>query len=90
MGLTEWACLECEHTFVPEYGYSVTEDDPDRPWIVHGTEHYKIMLDDGVNFFAWAQERSPAPRWSCRTRPVATRTKAVTGEDSLHAPPHSP
>jgi hypothetical protein len=49
---------------VPEYGYSVTEHDPDRPWIVHGTEHYRIMLDDGVNFFAWVRERWPAPRFS--------------------------
>ena len=45
-----------------DYGYTVTEHDRTRPWIVLGSEHRIITLEDDVNFFAWAAGRWPAPR----------------------------
>jgi hypothetical protein len=41
-----------------DYGYSVTEHDPEQPRIVVGTEHHTIRLLDGINFFEWAKEHS--------------------------------
>ena len=40
--------------FVREYGFTITEHDPDRPWMVLSSEHHTIKLPDGMNFFAWA------------------------------------
>jgi hypothetical protein len=37
---------------IPEIGFTLTEHDPDRPWIVRSSEQGTISLDDGVNFFA--------------------------------------
>lgn len=37
-----------------EYGFAVTEHDPDRPWMVLASEHRTIKLPDGRPFFAWA------------------------------------
>jgi hypothetical protein len=52
-----------------EYGYTVTEHDAERPWIVLETSHETVALADGVNFFDWVQERWPAPRWSIELDP---------------------
>ena len=45
-----------------EYGFTVTEHDPDRPWMVLASEHRPIKLPDGMDFFSWAREHWPAPR----------------------------
>jgi hypothetical protein len=55
--------------FVPHYGYTVTEHDPERPWIVVGREHRTITLDDGVSFFDWAHDHWPSPRWEVELDP---------------------
>ena len=55
--------------FVPEYSFTVTEHDAHRPWIVFGTEPHKVTLEQGVDFFAWAQERWPKPRWTVQLDP---------------------
>jgi hypothetical protein len=52
-----------------EHGSSVTEHDPERPWIVHRSEHFMIELKDGVDFFSWAQEHWPAPRFRVELDP---------------------
>jgi hypothetical protein len=52
-----------------EYGFTITEHDPDRPWMVLATEHRTIKLPDGLDFFVWARERWPAPRWSVELDP---------------------
>ena len=52
-----------------EYGFTITEHDPDRPWIVLATEHRTTKLPDGRDFFAWAHEQQPAPRWSVEPDP---------------------
>jgi len=55
--------------FVPDYDYTVTEHDPEQPWIVVGTSHAQVALPDDVNFYAWAHEHWPAPRWSVQLDP---------------------
>jgi hypothetical protein len=53
----------------PEYGYTLTEYDPERPWIVIRQEHRTITLDDGLNFFEWAHEQWPATAWTAELDP---------------------
>lgn len=36
-----------------EYGFTVTEHEPERPWIVLGSEHRMVTVDDHVDFSAW-------------------------------------
>lgn len=52
-----------------EYGFTITEHDPDRPWMVLASEHRTIKLPGGRDFFAWAHEQWPAPRWSVELDP---------------------
>ena len=52
-----------------EYGFTITEHDPDRPWMVLSSEHRTIKLPDDMNFFGWAREQWPAPRWSVQVDP---------------------
>ena len=59
----------CEHTFVPSFSFTVVERDPERLWIVVNVEHQTVTLDPDVNFFAWASQRWPAPRWSVSLAP---------------------
>jgi hypothetical protein len=54
-----------------EYGFTITDHDPDRPWIVRSSEHRTINLPDGQSFFEWAHEQWPAPRWSIELDPWA-------------------
>jgi len=55
--------------FVQEYGFTITEHDPDRPWMVLSSEHRAVKLADGRDFFTWAREQWPAPRWSVELDP---------------------
>jgi hypothetical protein len=59
----------CEHTFVPIYPYLLTEHDEAKPWLITRQEHRTIELDDDVNFFAWANETWPPPRWRADLTP---------------------
>jgi hypothetical protein len=62
-----------------EYGYTLTEHDPTRPWIVVASERQTVKLEDGTNFFEWAHQEWPAPRWSVELDPgQLTRWPAVT------------
>jgi hypothetical protein len=54
---------------LPEYGFTITEHDPDRPRVVLVSEHRTIRAPDGLDFFAWAHEQWPAPRWSVELDP---------------------
>jgi hypothetical protein len=49
--------------------FTLTEHDPERAWIVRGGQHCTVSLEDGVEFFAWAHEQWPAPRWSIELAP---------------------
>jgi hypothetical protein len=54
---------------MPNYGFQLTEHDPDRPWIVLSSEHRTVEIEEGVGFHAWASERWPAPRWTVELDP---------------------
>jgi hypothetical protein len=55
---------------MPAYSFTLTEHDPERPWIVVGPqEHRTVELNEGVQFFAWARVQWPPPRWSIQLDP---------------------
>jgi hypothetical protein len=54
---------------MPQFSFTLTEHDADRPWIVRGRKHRTVELDDGVSFFEWATRRWPTPRWTVELDP---------------------
>jgi excisionase family DNA binding protein len=50
--------------FVPEYSFTVTEHDSQRPSIVVGQQTRTVELEDGANFFERAHRAWPAPRFT--------------------------
>ena len=52
-----------------EYGFRITEYDPERPWVVRSSQHRTVELPDGVDFYAWARDRWPAPHWTVELDP---------------------
>ncbi len=54
---------------MPEYTFTLTEHDPQRPWIVVGQEQRIVWLDDRARFGEWAAEQWPAPRWTAELDP---------------------
>jgi hypothetical protein len=54
-----------------EYGFTITEHDSKRPWLVLASEHRTIKLPDELDFFTWAHEQWPGPRWSVELDPYA-------------------
>lgn len=55
--------------FVRDYGFTITEHDPERPSMVLSSEHRTIKLPDGLEFFAWERDQWPAPQWSVELDP---------------------
>jgi hypothetical protein len=53
-----------------QYGPTITEHDPERPLIVHDTEHRTVRLEDHSNFYAWAHQQWPEPRWTVDLDPA--------------------
>ena len=51
------------------YSYVVTEYDRARPWLVVGREARSVELADGENFYVWAHQRWPSPRWGVALEP---------------------
>jgi hypothetical protein len=47
-----------------EYRYSMTEYDPERPWIVLGSSRGQVTLPDDDSFYERAHQHWPGPRWS--------------------------
>jgi hypothetical protein len=54
---------------MPEFSFTVTEYSPDKPWLVVGSEHRTVQLDDREDFHDWAHERWPEPRWRVDANP---------------------
>jgi hypothetical protein len=52
-----------------EYRFTLLEHDAERPWIVVSQEHRTATLDDDADFFTWARERWPGPRWTVELDP---------------------
>jgi hypothetical protein len=59
----------CEHTFVLRYSYRLQEHDPARPWVVVSIRQMSVDLEDQVQFFTWASDQWPSPRWSVTLDP---------------------
>jgi hypothetical protein len=57
----------CEQTCVRAFSFTVTEYDPQRPWIVTSVEQRSV--EDDAEFFAWARERWPAERFTVQIDP---------------------
>lgn len=49
--------------------FTLAEHDPDRPWILLGVDQRTVELEAGADFFSWAREQWPAPRWSIQLDP---------------------
>jgi len=46
--------------------FTVTEYDPDQPWVVVATARDSVELASVVEFLSWAQARWPEPRYAVR------------------------
>jgi hypothetical protein len=51
------------------WSFTLTEYDPDQPWIVISTGRDSIELPNGQDFYAWARERWPSPRYQAKLDP---------------------
>lgn len=54
---------------MPQFSFTVTEHDPERPWIMVGRERQSATFDDARGFYRWAKERWPAPRCTVELDP---------------------
>jgi hypothetical protein len=54
---------------VRSYGFTITEHDPDRPWIVLGVQRQTAELDESVDFYTWAHERWAGSRFTVQLDP---------------------
>jgi hypothetical protein len=63
---------------VREYGYTVTEHDAERPWIVLKQRHETVELDEHVTFLEWAAAPYPRERFSVQLDPSALARKRLT------------
>lgn len=62
-----------------EYGYTVTEHDPDRQWIVRDQRHETVKLDHGASFFEWAAGQYPPEHFTVELVPgQATFARSMT------------
>lgn len=52
-----------------EYSFSVTEHDPDRPWVVRGHRRGVVELADDQDFFTWAHAAWPSDRCTVELDP---------------------
>jgi hypothetical protein len=48
------------------YSYTLTEYNVDEPWLIASTARDSVELDDGEDFYAWAHEHWPSPRYGVR------------------------
>ena len=51
------------------YTFTVTEHDPDKPWIVVGQQRRTVELDDGAGFFEWVRRAWPEPHYTVQLDP---------------------
>jgi hypothetical protein len=48
------------------YSYTVTEYEPERPWVVRSTSRGSVELPQDTHFYDWACERWPGPRFGVK------------------------
>jgi hypothetical protein len=51
------------------FSFTVTEHNSGRPWIVIGREQRTVELEENADFFGWAREQWPEPRWTVELDP---------------------
>lgn len=51
------------------FNFMITEHDSARPWIVIGRDQRTVELEEGADFFTWASEQWPEPRWTIELDP---------------------
>jgi hypothetical protein len=51
------------------WGYTVTEHDEAKPWVVKRTEHLTVELGDDEEFFDWASREWPGERYTVTLDP---------------------
>jgi hypothetical protein len=61
------------------WSYTAFEHDRDRPWIVTGTRRGTAELDENQNFWEWASEHWPAPRFRVELDPGQELIRPLTG-----------
>lgn len=54
---------------MPLYGFTITEHDVAKPWLIVNREHKTAELENGVSFALWAAEHWPASRWTVELDP---------------------
>jgi hypothetical protein len=68
-------------TYVPcaSIVFTLTEYDPDRPWIVRVTGRHVIELPDDEDFAVWAADRWPDQRFRVELDPKLEPMELLTG-----------
>ena len=62
------------------YRFTITEHDPEHPWLVISNEHREVELDDRVDFDVWAKEQWPDKHFKVRLDPGSSGWwEALTG-----------
>jgi hypothetical protein len=54
---------------MPDYGYTLSSHDPERPWLVVSIEHRPSRSTKGVDFRQWARDNYSEPRWRVEADP---------------------
>lgn len=52
-----------------QYGYTVSEHNPNRPWLVTDQRHETVELEDSTSFTEWAGSRYPRDRYTVELDP---------------------
>ena len=52
--------------FVPVYSFTITEYDPEQPWLVVSTGRESVELAEGEIFYDWALTKWPRPHFRVR------------------------
>jgi hypothetical protein len=48
---------------MPVFSFTLTEYQPDKPWLIVSIGRDSVELEDGENFYDWAQEHYPNSRY---------------------------
>jgi hypothetical protein len=65
---------------VPEFRYTITEYDPQRPWLIVGPlRRMTVDLEEGEDFSTWAAQVWPRPRFQAQIEPEPLRPWETAG-----------
>lgn len=52
-----------------DYGYTLSEHDPGKPWLIIRREHRTVTLEDDEQFYRWASKEWPAQNYTVELDP---------------------